>query len=314
MANLIINGDFESGNANGWQNIQNQNSLVGIPGYNSTYMFKIGNYSIFSKLFEQNINTVVNNIYSLKYVLKNPASQNFKFDARINGVIVNDSSINSPVSFDWKEYAFSFKASSSVTNISFFAVISFLHPSYCYIDNISVVKQEIPCFKEDTKILTDKGYIPIQDLRKGDLVKTALHDFKPIYMIGKRDMYHPALQDRIKDQLYKCSQSEYPTIFEPLVITGCHSILVDDFTSEEQKQKAIEVNGRIFVTDRKYRLPALADPRASVYKTPGNYTIYHLALENDNYYFNYGIYANGLLVETCSKRYLNELSNMTLIE
>ena len=30
---------------------------------------------------------------------------------------------------------------------------------------------------------------------------------------------------------------------------------------------------------------------------------------------NYGIYANGLLVETCSKRYLTELelSNMTLI-
>ena len=38
------------------------------------------------------------------------------------------------------------------------------------------------------------------------------------------------------------------------------------------------------------------------------------ALENDNYYMNYGIYANGLLVETCSKRYLKELSNMTLIE
>ena len=31
---------------------------------------------------------------------------------------------------------------------------------------------QIICFKEDSKILTDKGYIPIQDLRKGDLVKT----------------------------------------------------------------------------------------------------------------------------------------------
>ena len=29
---------------------------------------------------------------------------------------------------------------------------------------------------------------------------------------------------------------------------------------------------------------------------------------------NYGIYANGLLVETCSKRYLKELSNMNFIE
>jgi hypothetical protein len=45
-----------------------------------------------------------------------------------------------------------------------------------------------------------------------------------------------------------------------------------------------------------------------------DYTIYHFALENDNYYMNYGVYANGLLVETCSKRYLTELSNMELIE
>jgi hypothetical protein len=27
---------------------------------------------------------------------------------------------------------------------------------------------------------------------------------------------------------------------------------------------------------------------------------------------NYGVYANGLLVETCSKRYLKELSHMEL--
>ena len=50
------------------------------------------------------------------------------------------------------------------------------------------------------------------------------------------------------------------------------------------------------------------------YETLGSYIIYHFALENDNYYNNYGIYANGLLVETCSKRYLKELSKMTLIE
>jgi hypothetical protein len=172
----------------------------------------------------------------------------------------------------------------------------------------------VPCFKEDTKILTDKGYIPIQDLRKGDLVKTLNHDYKPIDMIGKRTIHHPASQERIKDQLYECSQTEYPEVFEPLIITGRHSILVDNFTGEEQKKKVIEVNGDTYVTDNKYRLPACADLRASVYETQGNYTIYHLALENDDYYMNYGIYANGLLVETSSKRYLKEIANMIVIE
>jgi len=172
----------------------------------------------------------------------------------------------------------------------------------------------IICFKEDTKILTNKGYIPIQDLRKGDLVKTIEHNYLPIVMIGKKEIHHPAKTERIQDQLYKCTQSEYPEIFEDLVLTGCHSILVDEFANEEQKEKTIEVNKIIYVTDRKYRLPACADHRASVYEHPGTYTIYHLALENDDYYMNYGIYTNGLLVETCSKRYLTELANMTLID
>jgi hypothetical protein len=172
----------------------------------------------------------------------------------------------------------------------------------------------ITCFKEDTQILTDKGYKSIQKLRKGDLVKTLLHGYKAVDMIGKREIYHPSSQERIKEQLYKCSQIEYPEIIESLVITGCHSILVDKFTSEEQKQKVIEVNGHTFVTDKKYRLPVCADKRACVYEIKGTYTVYHFALENEDYYMNYGVYANGLLVESCSKRFLKELSNMTLIE
>jgi hypothetical protein len=181
--------------------------------------------------------------------------------------------------------------------------------------DISFLPITLTCFKEDTKILTDKGYKSIQDLRNGDLVKTLKYDFKPIVMIGKREIYHPSVNERIKDQLYKCSKDQYPDIFEDLVITGCHSILVDNFISKEQKEKTMEINsGKIFITDKKYRLPAAADERSLVYEFPGYYTIYHLALENDDYYMNYGIYANGLLVESCSKRYLKELSNMDLIE
>lgn len=65
------------------------------------------------------------------------------------------------------------------------------------------------------------------------------------------------------------------------------------------------VLGGIFVTDGKYRLPA-------VWIHEPKFTLYHLALENDNYYMNYGIYAQGLLVDTCSRRYIKELSGMDL--
>jgi len=176
---------------------------------------------------------------------------------------------------------------------------------------------ELTCFKENTKIcvLQDnvETYVPIQNMRKGDLVKTLRSGYLPVDMIGKTEIYHPVLNDRINDQLYKCSSDKYPEIFEDLILTGCHCILVDDFKSEDQRNKTIKAGGKIYITDNKYRLPASVDSRTTVYDISGSYTIYHLALENDDYYMNYGIYANGLLVETCSRRYLKELSNMTLI-
>jgi hypothetical protein len=173
---------------------------------------------------------------------------------------------------------------------------------------------DIPCFKKDTKILTNKGYRRIQAIRKGDMVFTYKHGFKAVHAIGYSNLHHHSISDKIKNQLYRCSRSQYPELFEDLIITGCHSILIPEFTSQEQTDKTIQVLGKIYVTDGLYRIPACVDDRTAVYETPGEYTIYHLALENDDYYSNYGIYANGLLVETCSKRYLKELSNMTLIK
>jgi hypothetical protein len=171
------------------------------------------------------------------------------------------------------------------------------------------------CFKEGCQILTIKGYRPVEKLIKGDLIKTVDHGFLPIDMIGKKKMIHNVSNKRIKDQLYRCSSSEYPEVFGELVITGCHSILVEDFFSDVQREKTMEYNkGRIFITDNHYRLPAFLDNRASVYEHAGTYTIYHFALENEDYYMNYGVYANGLLVETCSKRYLKEIANMKMIE
>jgi hypothetical protein len=98
--------------------------------------------------------------------------------------------------------------------------------------------------------------------------------------------------------------------------------LVDDFANDAQREKTREVNGDLYVTrvnyghimGGKYRLPACADERAVVYEKEGPFTIYHIALEHENYFYNYGIYANGLLVETCSMRYLSELSYMDFVE
>jgi alpha-tubulin suppressor-like RCC1 family protein len=181
--------------------------------------------------------------------------------------------------------------------------------------NVYVYSYEpIICFKDNTKILTNNGYTAIHELRKGDLIKTFEHDFKPIAVIGKTNIKHEANQVRIPDQLYTYKQSESNNLNEDLVITGRHAILVDDFVSDEQRQDVIKLTGIIQKTDNKIHLPACVDNNSIVYETPGQYTVYHLALESEDKNTNYGIYANGLLVEACCEKYLKSRTTIEFIE
>lgn len=166
------------------------------------------------------------------------------------------------------------------------------------------------CFKEDTKILTISGYIPIQDLKPRRLVKTLNHGYVPINMIGTTTINNAS--NAVKNCLYKCSKEAYPELFEDLYITGGHSILVDEF-KDDQQQEVIKMLGAVFVTEGKFRLPACIDNRASLHKDKKPVKIYHIALDNNYSDKNYGIYANGLLVESCDKITLKELSKMTII-
>ena len=169
----------------------------------------------------------------------------------------------------------------------------------------------IPCFKENTKILTNRGYIPVQDLKRGDLVQTLKHGLKPICLLGKSHIFHHS-ESSSKEKLYICSKSKYPEVFEDLVMTGSHALLLHSLTQVE-KEAVKKFYGKLFITDPMYRFPVCLDTRAETYEDEGEHTIYHIALENENLFKNYGIYANGLLVETCSKNYLKNGSNMMLL-
>jgi hypothetical protein len=155
--------------------------------------------------------------------------------------------------------------------------------------------------------------MPVEQMRPGTLVKTSLDGYKPVVMIGTGPIHNPGTDERTQNRLYKCTTAKYPELTEDLFITGCHSILVDVLTDKE-KEETIEQLGATYVTSRKYRLMAVIDERAEPWESAGIYNIWHFALENDDYYSNHGVYANGLLVETCSKKNLKELSSMTLIE
>jgi len=207
-----------------------------------------------------------------------------------------------------------------ITNNNIYAIYSITDSPYFQpeIYGLTLLSTPVACFKEHSKILCfieDKEiYLPIQDIKKGYLVKTLKNGYIPVNMLGYRSFFNKSeLENRTKNQLYLCSSDNYPEVFEDLVMTGCHSILVDSFNDDVQKKQVMGFFGRIHVTDDKYRLPSCIDERAKIYEPEGVCLIYHLALNNVNELNNYGIYANGLLVESCSKYYLEKRSGMTLI-
>jgi hypothetical protein len=174
-----------------------------------------------------------------------------------------------------------------------------------------------PCFLEGTTILCEvdgvEKYVPVETLTKDSRVKTSRDGFKKVVALGKGEIINPGNDERIEDRLYKCSPSNYPALKTDLYITGCHSILEFPI-SEKQKEDSIKRQGKLFITDKKYRLMACVDERAEPWNSEGTYAIYHFALENEDDGMNYGVYANGgLLVETCAIRTLLKRSNMKII-
>ena len=172
------------------------------------------------------------------------------------------------------------------------------------------------CFKRDSKILCmcdetyEDKYIPVQHLKRGTLVKTYKHGYVPVHSIGYSSIYNSGDTERKKDRLYKCESSEYPELFEPLVVTGCHSILKDTIDNRTEHILRRENHGKLYCTDNKYRIMTYLDKKSKPYRKKGTFEIWHFALEHSDYYMNYGVYANGLLVETASKRMMTEIADM----
>jgi hypothetical protein len=169
-------------------------------------------------------------------------------------------------------------------------------------------KKSAVCFKEGTYILTRGGYRKVDELNTGDRIKTVKNGYLPIYKIGRGRICHEKVSHRPKDCLYRYSQENYPELIEDLVLTGGHSILVDAFDSKEEEEENRKVfGGDVSKIDDHRRLLSCVNTKCVVYEQSGTYFIYHIAVENADEEGSYGIYANGLLVETCPINYIDRM-------
>ncbi len=186
----------------------------------------------------------------------------------------------------------------------------------------SPIPVTLTCFLEGTTILCfdpqlrNEKYVPVEQLRNGNWVKTARSGYKQIHCIGRQVIVNPPLDVDTPDRIfcYRTSQPGCEGLFQDLFVTGNHCALlydVDDATLAQVRKHM----GDVFVTEGYYRVPACLDNRATPLDAPHQtMTIWHFALEHDSIYKNYGVYANGLLVESSSIRYMTELSGMQLLQ
>ena len=164
-----------------------------------------------------------------------------------------------------------------------------------YSARLSASSQPI-CFNEDTKILcldetTKKEvYIPIQDLKVGQLVKTYLHGYRKL-----TDLYANFFINTPTEWekcMYKMKNTD-------LIVTGTHSILVDQLTDQQKEKQKFYWGDNEYKIDNKYLLLAIVSEEFEQITDNKMYRIYHIRLDNEGEESRrFGIWANGVLTET----------------
>jgi hypothetical protein len=183
----------------------------------------------------------------------------------------------------------------------------------------TVTVTPLVCFNEGTQILCindegDEEYMAVEDLEPGrTIVKSYQHGNRLVYSVG---MGRYRNNPRWNEAMYILRKSdERPEQTEDLIVTGGHSLLVDELTDDhilEYAEKKIWETGEPLMIDDKYLLLAAVDKRFEKIENEEFYTFYHFALENDgNNDKRYGIWANGILSETIS---VNQMNRMFLRE
>ena len=152
------------------------------------------------------------------------------------------------------------------------------------------------CFTNGTKILCENGYLLVDYLKQGDLVQTYRHGSLPIeYIYSEQIINNPT-------NIYK-SMYRLPTFegYGDLIVMGGNGVLKQTLDTQDFKNdpELFKVRSN-FVVDS-FLLQRVAHCKNFIKITDNNmYTYYYLSLKGRKYQ-RYGIWANGVLMESTFK-------------
>jgi hypothetical protein len=164
------------------------------------------------------------------------------------------------------------------------------------------------CFNKGTTILCLNAelideYIPVESLKVGDLVKTYKHGYRRIAVMLSYHMRNDST--RFGKSLHRMKKTD--TMTADLILTGWHSILVDDLGDYETENT--KRFGEVQIIDDKYLLLCAISRDFTMLEDTDDHSVYHFCLDGDgNETARYGVYANGVLCETPSIAMINKKS------
>ena len=157
------------------------------------------------------------------------------------------------------------------------------------------------CYEANTLILIleneEEVYKKVSELKVGDLVKTYKQGYKKIKLF-RSFKYKPLNRNNDLNLLYKHKENG-------VVVTGGHSILVDELTEQEKVNNLKHYGFNQTIEDKKLLLACSSDKFEKIDDYREEYNLCHFSLESDNPKEHFGVYiTDGILSESCPEETL----------
>jgi hypothetical protein len=152
--------------------------------------------------------------------------------------------------------------------------------------------------------------VPVETLKAGDFVKTLTHGFLPIHTINHTTSLFTSTT---KMKMLHLTSKHDSHVQGDLFITDLHPLLVEEndekYKEDIARQKRARKNPKFNYVGEKFRLEG-KHCKSFPLATDGQYTIFSIALEKQGDQDQFGMWANGLLIESTSLKYINRIKTV----